>query len=168
MDQQMSERSPFITSYAGGPYLLETAITGLSATELDIAESGDRWTIRQIVHHVVDGDDIWKAFIKQAIGNPGSRFDLQWYWELPQDEWGERWGYASRAIEPSLALFRACREHIAQLLQELPAVWEQTLLIKWPNGEQQEVSVAWVVEMQSQHVLGHVEDIRRARKVHGV
>ena len=168
MDEVKSDRNAIITSYAGGPYLLETAIAGLSAAELDIAESDGRWTIRQIVHHVVDGDDIWKSFIKQAIGNPGSKFNLQWYWELPQDEWVVRWGYASRTIEPSLALFLANRVHIVQLLQEIPPAWEKTLLIKWPNGDEQEVSVAWVVEMQAQHVLGHVEDIRRALKAHRI
>ena len=168
MDKQLSDRNAIISSYAGGPDLLDTAIAGLNTADLDIAESDGRWTIRQIVHHVVDGDDIWKSFIKQAIGNPGSRFELQWYWELPQDEWVERWGYKSRAIEPSLALFRANREHIVQLLQEIPAAWEQTLLILWPKGDEQEVSVAWVVEMQAQHVLGHVEDIRRALKAHRI
>ena len=168
MDEVKSDRNAIISSYTGGPDLLDTAIAGLTTAALDIAESDGRWTIRQIVHHVVDGDDIWKSFIKQAIGNPGSRFELQWYWELPQDEWVARWGYASRAIEPSLALFLANRVHIVQLLQEIPAAWEQTLLIKWPNGDEQEVSVAWVVEMQAQHVPGHAEDIRRARQVHGV
>ena len=167
MDEEMSNRKAIIASYAGGPNLLDEAIAGLTAAELDIAESSGRWTIRQIVHHVVDGDDIWKSFIKQATGNPGSRFYLQWYWELPQEEWVARWGYASRAIEPSLTLFLANRVHIVQLLQEIPAAWEQTMLIKWPKGDEQEVSVAWVVEMQSQHVLGHAEDIRRTRQVQG-
>ncbi len=168
MDVQISDREAIIARYADGPNLLQTAIAGLSAAELDIAESEDRWTIRQIVHHVVDGDDIWKTFIKQAIGNPGGKFDLQWYWEMPQNEWVKSWAYASRAIEPSLALFRANRAHIVQLLEEMPAVWKRSLLVSWPNGEDQQVPVAWVVEMQAIHVPGHAEDIRRARQVHGV
>ena len=47
-----------IARYADGPNQLETAIVGLSEEELDIAESDGSWTIRQIVHHVADGDDI--------------------------------------------------------------------------------------------------------------
>ena len=168
MDEQMGNREVIIARYADGPDQVEAAIAGLSEGELDIAESDDTWTIRQIVHHIVDGDDVWKVFIKRAIGNPGGKFDLQWYWAMPQDEWVKSWAYASREIEPSLALFHASRGHIVQLLESMPAAWERSLVVRWPNGEEQKVSVAWVVEMQAQHVPGHLDDIRRARQVHGV
>jgi uncharacterized damage-inducible protein DinB len=168
MDDQPSDREAIIARYADGPNQLETAIAGLSERELDIAESDGTWTIRQIVHHVADGDDIWKGFIKRAIGNPGGKFDLQWYWAMPQGEWVKSWAYASREIGPSLALFRASRGHIVQLLEQMPEAWERSLLVRWPDEEEEEVEVAWVVEMQAQHVPGHVDDIRRARQVHGV
>ena len=168
MGEQMSDREAIIARYAEGPTQLEAAIAGLPEGGLDIAESDDAWTIRQIVHHVTDGDDIWKVFVKRATGNPGGGFDLQWYWDKPQDEWAESWAYASREIEPSLALFRANRAHIVQLLESVPAAWEQTLVVRWPNGEEHQISVAWVVEMQARHVPGHVEDIRKARQVHGI
>jgi hypothetical protein len=168
MDTQRSDREAIITAYVKGPDHLQAAIAGLSDGQLDIAPSDGTWTIRQIVHHVVDGDDLWKAFIKRAIGNPAGKFDLQWYWDVPQDEWVKSWAYADREIEPSLALFRASRSHIAQLLVHRPDVWERSLLVRWPNGKEQEITVAWVVNMQAQHVTGHVEDIRRARQAHGV
>ncbi len=168
MNEQMNNQETIIAEYAAGPNQLETALAGLSEGELDIAESDDTWTIRQIVHHVADGDDIWKVFIKRAIGNPGGKFDLAWYWEMPQDEWVKSWAYASREIEPSLALFRSNRGHIVQFLEHMPQAWERSLFIRWSNGEEQEVSVAWVVEMQAQHVIGHLDDIRKARQAHGV
>jgi hypothetical protein len=168
MDDQLNDWEAIITRYADGPSELEAAIAGLSEGELDIAESDGTWTIRQIVHHIADGDDIWKVFVKRAIGNPGGEFDLQWYWAMPQDEWVKHWAYASREIEPSLALFRASRGHIVQLLEHIPEVWERSLLVRWPSGEEQEVKVAWVVKMQAEHILGHVDEIRRARQIHGV
>lgn len=168
MKAQTSDREAVIARYADGPRQLETAIAGLAEKDLDIAESDYAWTIWQIVHHVVDGDDVWKVFVKRAIGNPGGEFDLAWYWEMPQDEWAKSWAYASRAIEPSLTLFRSNRGHIVQLLEHLPDAWEKSMSIQWPSGEQQKVSVASVVEMQAQHVTGHVEDIRRARGFHRI
>jgi hypothetical protein len=167
MDEQTSHRESTIARYADGPDQLAAAIAGLSEGELDLAERDDTWTIRQIVHHIVDGDDIWKVFIKRAIGNPAGTFDLQWYWGMPQDEWVERWAYARREIEPSLALFRANRGHVVQLLDHVSGAWQQSLLVRWPNGTEQEVSVAAVVEMQARHVTGHLDDIRRARQVQG-
>jgi hypothetical protein len=168
MDEQMGNREAIMASYADGPNQLEAAIAGLSEGELDLAESAHTWTIRQIVHHVADGDDLWKAFIKRAIGTPGGNFDLQWYWQMPQGEWAKSWAYASREIGPSLGLFRANRAQIVQLLEHMPKAWEQSLLVRWSDGEEEQVSVAWVVDMQAQHVLGHVDDIRRARQVHEV
>ena len=86
--------------------------------------------IRQLVHHVVDGDDIWKLCIKAALGNSEGVFSLQWYWEVEQDTWVERWDYAGRAIEPSLALFRANRRHIVHLMERNPDGWERHVRIQ--------------------------------------
>ena len=168
MNEQLSSQHEIIANHADGPRRLETAIAGLSATGLDVALSNDSWTIRQIVHHLADGDDLWKAFVKQAIGNPGSEFVLEWYWQIPQDEWVERWAYREREIEPSLALYRASRCHIVQLLEHTPGVWEKRLRIRWPDGEEQDVSVRWVVEMQTRHIEDHLNEIREIRQAHRI
>ena len=166
MNEPLSNPNEIIANYEQGPGRLEAAIVGLSAADLDFALSSNSWTIRQIVHHLADGDDLWKAFIKQAIGNPGSEFVLAWYWQMPQDEWVERWAYRERAIEPSLALYRASRFHIVQLLEHTPGVWDKSLRIRGPHGDEQDVSVRWVVEMQTRHVQDHLDEIRRIRKAH--
>ena len=167
-DESLRQREAIVASYAEGPDRLEAGLAGLSGEQLDLAASDDTWTIRQMVHHVADGDDLWKSFVKQAIGHPGSRFELQWYWDRPQTEWAARWAYARREVEPSLALLRASRAHIVQLLGQAPEAWDQSLLVHWPSGKEQQVTVAWVVEMQARHVSGHVDDIRRARQAHGL
>jgi hypothetical protein len=135
---------------------------------LDIGLSSESWTIREIIHHIADGDDLWKSFIKQALGNPGGNFSLDWYWHLPQDEWAERWSYQTREIEPSLMMLRASRSHVVQLLRHTPEAMEKSLQVCWPGGGEQEVSVGWVVEMQTQHVMGHVADVGKIREAHGV
>jgi hypothetical protein len=168
MTVQLTRHNQIITDFGNGPNLLETAIAGLTGSDLDIAISGDVWTIRDIVHHLTDGDDIWKSFIKQAIGNPGGEFTLEWYWQLPQDKWAEQWNYEKRTIDPSLAMFRANRGHIVQLLEHSSGALEKSLLIRWPKGEEQDVSVGWVVEMQTQHVVEHVHDIVSIREAHSV
>jgi len=42
---------------------------------------------RQIVHHIADGDDLWKTYIKIALGNEQAEFTLAWYLAFPQTEW---------------------------------------------------------------------------------
>jgi len=153
-----------IAQYAQGPVLLEAAVCGLTGAELDSRLDETSWSIRQIVHHVADGDDLWKAFIKQAVGHPGGRYYLNWYWDKLQTEWANCWAYAVLPVEPSLALLRANRTHMAQLLQLVPEAWGNTLQVIWPSGKDEWVSVGEVVEMQSRHVPGHVDDILKIRE----
>ena len=66
-----------LARYASGPDQLEAAIAGLAPADLDLALDDDSWTIRQIVQHVVDGDDLWRIGIKAALGDTMSAFDLR-------------------------------------------------------------------------------------------
>jgi len=167
MTDQVTDQSDILAGYAAGPDRLEAAIAGLSAADLDLALGSDTWSIRQIVHHIADGDDLWKEFVKRAIGNPGGEFTLAWYWQIRQAEWARRWAYRERDIEPSLALFRASRAHVVQLLAHRPEAWSNSLLIRWQDGEEAHTSVEWVVAMQARHIDGHLDDIRRIRQTHG-
>lgn len=168
MTGQAHDPDAVLAQYKDGPAQLQTALAGLSEAALDATPDAENWSIRQLVHHIVDGDDVWKTFIKIALGNSEATFELQWYWDIPQTTWAESWAYATREIEPSLALFHANRRHVVQLVQEIPDAWERSLIIKWPHGDLQQVTVGWVIEMQSHHVAGHVEDIQKIRKVHGL
>jgi hypothetical protein len=160
----MAEETPHpeetLALYAGGPARLEAILQGLAEADLDLALTPDAWTVRQIVHHIADGDDLWKTCIKAALGNPDGLFHLQWYWEKPQMEWAANWRYASRPIEPSLALFRINRQHIVELIQLSPNVWEQSIRLKTPRDEEVRITVGDVLESQADHAVGHIQDIQ--------
>lgn len=168
MPSDQIDQRRIVRNYGDGPSLLQAAIADLTENDLDYSMSDDSWTIRMIVHHIADGDAIWKSFIWQSLGDTGGEFKLQWYWQIPQDQWAKRWNYAKRGIGPSLAVFEANRSQTLQLLEQVPDAMERSLLIRWPNGEEQQVAVHWVVEMQAQHVLGHISDIGRIRKAFGI
>jgi uncharacterized damage-inducible protein DinB len=147
-----------------GPSILENAFEGLSDNELDYSPSNGGWTIRQIVHHIADGDDLWKTCIKIALGNEQAEFTLQWYLALPQIEWAKRWSYANRSIDASLTLFRANRDHILQLLEYAPDGWTKSAQFRDSNGEIEVVPVGFVIQMQADHVVHHVKRISTIRK----
>jgi len=156
-----------LARYADGPTLLDNALAGLSETDLDLALSLDSWSIRQIVHHLADGDDIWKVCIKAAIGNSDGTFTLQWYWDKPQLEWSANWKYASRRVESSLALLRANRRHTVELIEQTAEAWEKSIWLKPPKGKKERITVAWIIEMQAGHVVDHIKDIHAILQVHG-
>ena len=164
----MTDVHTLLTHYTKGPEQLEAALAGLEGIDLDVAKTPDSWTIRQIVHHIVDGDHLWNLCIKAALGDSRGLFSYLWYWEKPQDEWADNWEYARREIAPSLALFRANRQHISQLLQQAPDAWERYALVTLPDGEEKATPVWYVVEMQTQHVEGHIADIQAIRQQHNL
>ena len=168
MTGQTDNVNATLAQYADGPAQLEAALIGLTESDLNLAQTTETWTIRQIVHHIVDGDDIWKTCIKAALGNSEGLFSLQWYWDRPQTEWAETWGYANRRIEPSLVLLRANRHHIEELVRRTSNAWEKSIRLKWPDTEEERITIGDVLEMQARHVIGHINDIQMIRRTHNV
>ncbi len=156
-----------ISRYREGPLLLEEAVKGLADPDLDARPSRGGWTIREIVHHIVDGDDIWKTCIKMAMGNEEGEFALGWYGALSQETWGDRWAYSRRSIDVSLSLFKATRAHVLQLIESGPEVWSRSVLVRTAKGDVERVPVGFVVQMQADHVFHHVERIRAILRERG-
>ena len=155
--KSQADKDSVIARYKEGPALLERTLAGLKDADLDTAPTEGGWTIRQIVHHIVDGDDLWKSCIKMALGNEQAEFSLDWYRALSQDTWTKRWAYTQRSIEVSLALFKAIRNHVVQLLENVPDVWDRSVGFRNANNEIETVPVGFVIEMQADHVEHHVK-----------
>jgi hypothetical protein len=154
------DRTGTISRYREGPVVLEQVIRGLPDAVVDATPSRGGWTIRQIVHHIVDGDDIWKMCIKMAMGNEEAEFALAWYWVLPQETWADRWSYTNRSLDVSLILCKAIRAHVIQLLECAPEVWNRSVTVRTPKGEVERVPVGYVIQMQADHLFHHVERIQ--------
>lgn len=154
------DRDRALSRFREGPILLEHTVMGLRDSELDFKPSGGGWSVRQIVHHIVDGDDIWKLCIKMAIGKEQAEFSLGWYSSQTQDTWADRWAYSQRSIGTSLSLLKAIREHVLQLLASVPEAWNRAVVVRTRQGEIEQVPVGFVIQMQADHLLHHVERIR--------
>lgn len=147
-----------------GPAILESALNGIDDLELDYLPAKGGWTIREIVHHLADGDDIWKYGIKMALGKDASEFSLQWYAAYPQMEWGNNWGYNKRPIDISLNLLKAGRLHVAQLIESVDNAWSKELQFRKPDGEIEILPVGFIVQMQTNHITHHVQRISEIRQ----
>lgn len=145
--------------FVEGPAVLERALADLPPGELDRRPADGAWTIRQIVHHIVDGDDIWKTGIRIAIGSDQAEFSLSWYRSRTQREWAESWGYSRRPLAECLALLKANRNHVAQLLTMIPDAWNRSVSVPDSAGIPERVTVGFIVEMQTDHLLHHLNRI---------
>jgi uncharacterized damage-inducible protein DinB len=158
------DKDSVLTRFKEGVALLESALSGLQDTDLDMSPSKGGWTIRQIVHHICDGDDIWKNCIKIALGNEQAEFTLEWYSAFSQKEWADHWAYQLRSIDVSLELFKAIRTHVLQLLENIPDSWNRAVDFRNRNGEIERLPVGFIVEMQATHVEHHVKRILSIRR----
>jgi catechol 2,3-dioxygenase-like lactoylglutathione lyase family enzyme len=147
--------------YALGLSALDDALAGLTEAQLDLARAPGKWSIRQIVHHLVDSDATVLARAKFALAEPGRFLNPNPY---DPDRWAEGLDYAGREIGPALALFRAIREHMLQLLDHLPGAWERG----WVGPAGPGPPVEKTLEMLAIHALGHVDQIVETRRAHGL
>ena len=154
-----ANKDSVIARYMEGPALLRRTLADLDEADFDTSPTKGGWTIRQIVHHIVDGDDLWKTCIKQALGNEQTEFSLDWYRTLTQDTWADRWAYKQRSVDVSLSLLQANRNHVFQLLEHVPDGWNRSVGFREPNGEIVRVPAGFVIEMQADHVVHHVKQI---------
>lgn len=157
-------KNEILELFKKGPSILENALAGLSDNELDYVPSNGGWSIRQIVHHLADGDDLWKIYIKIALGNEQAEFSLKWYLAFPQTEWAKHWSYEKRSIDESLALLKAIRGHIIQLLENAPDGWTKSAQFRDSNGKIEVVPVGFVIKIQADHIVHHVKRISEIHK----
>lgn len=166
MLEQTITPEEILAQYRMLPDQLDAAVADLSESDLDLARQAGAWTIRQIVHHIIDADDITKLIIKAALGESGCVFGLEWY--DPNNVWAKTLDYASRAIAPEIALLRANHRHIERLLLQLPDAWERYVMIKrFAGPEEKKITVGQLMHVQTGHALHHIEQIRTTRQVHG-
>ncbi len=164
----IEENELLLQKYLQLPNCLEGAIAGLSDSDLDLCKDKS-WTIRQIVHHVVEGETIWQLNLRAIVGTDGILFPFTWYFVLSQDEWVKRWAFDKRPLAPSLALFRASTWNLVELLRNIPDAWDHFGRVTWRGAQEEScMTVREIVEMYLRHVPQHVEEIQAIRALHQI
>ena len=160
------QRSPeeIVELYAQGPQRLQKALAGVSEQDLELAKAPGEWTIRQLVHHIADGDDLWMGAVKAALVKSGCQYRHDWY--TPDNASAAILDYAGRSIEPALLLFRANDEHILQLVRHLPGALERYVLFAWPDQEARPFTVQSILYSQAMHVAIHCNEIAEICNMH--
>lgn len=146
--------------YDEAPSRLQQALAGLAEEDLDLAWEPGKWSIRQIVLHMVDSDCTSLALVKFALAEPGRSFTGNPY---DPDVWAAGLDYAHRPIEAEVELFSAIRKHIGGLLRHIPSAMDRTVTLT----NNQTVAVRQRIEPLMGHALHHIEQIRETRRAHG-
>jgi hypothetical protein len=155
-----------LIKYLALPERLEAAVAGLSEADLDLR--GEGWSIREYVHHTVEGELLWQVNLRAITGVDGIEFPFQWYFTLSQDEWARRWASNERPIGPTLTLFRGSTGSLVELLRYTsPQVWQHFGRVTWPGAKTEtRITVREIVLMHLGHMDQHEADIRAIRERH--
>jgi hypothetical protein len=157
-----------LNRYLQLPNRLEDAISGLSESQLDLMlDTG--WSIREYVHHTVEGEWIWQVNLRAILGRNGIEFPFTWYFGVTQDEWADCWLYGKRDTGPALTLFRGSTASLVEMLRNVPPeVWEHYGRVTWPGQEKENrITVREIVLMHLRHMDQHTADIQAIRVQHG-
>jgi hypothetical protein len=152
MDEQ--KRKVLIVQYRDGYRAVAEALLKITTEELGARPKPDKWSVREIVHHLADSE--MTAAVRLRLLLAQDQPVIQAY---DQDEFARRLHY-DRPHETSLELFRYARESTAELLERLaPADWRR-------GGTHSEVGPFGVekwLEIYAPHAHKHATQIRAAR-----
>jgi hypothetical protein len=167
MSASKLRKDELLGQYIAAPANLEASLAGLSKAAFDLSRDNNKWTIREIVHHIIDSDAMVTAMIMAGLGNSGCTYDQTWY---PTDNsWVETLAYSRRSLDPALALFRENHRSVEELIGLLPDSWARYVMFRWegdPDGAK--ITVGDLINSRSHHAQHHIGQIQATRKAHGL
>jgi DinB family protein len=154
MIMDKATRATLVQQYKDGVGEVERALKGATDAELDARPGPDKWTAREIVHHLADSEMTSAIRLRRLIAE-----DKPVIVGYDQEEFTRRLHY-DRAIAASMRAFAAARETTGELLDRLSeAEWAR----EGTHSESGHYSVLIWLEIYAKHAHGHADQIRRAR-----
>jgi len=152
MDQ--AARQTLVTQYKEGYRVVAEALAGASDEELNARPGPNKWSAREIVHHLADSEMTSAIRLRMLIAVDNPRI-----FGYDQDEFARRLHY-DRPLEASLEAFKGARRSTADLLDCLSdADWQR----EGTHTEHGRYTVDRWLEIYAAHAHQHAEQIKVAR-----
>jgi len=132
---------------------LAQLIEGVSTSELRRRPAPDKWSVREIIAHLADGEIVGGFRVRFILGSPGSPVVA-----YDQDKWVTSGHYDKRDPQKSVELFRVLREANLALLESLePDEWKRYGM----HSERGKESIEHIVRMFAGHDVNHLRQIEK-------
>src|ERR687886_1928129 len=139
-------RKKLIDQYKDGYRVVAEALTGAKDEELDVRPAPNKWTAREVVHHLADSE--MTAAIRARLLIAVERPQIVGF---DQDLFAKRLHY-DRPIESSLDAFKSARKTTAELLERLT---EAEWLREGTHTEHGRYTLERWLEIYSDHAHKH-------------
>jgi uncharacterized damage-inducible protein DinB len=142
-----------------GPSKIARAVAGLSKRQLQRRPAPGKWSIAEILGHLVDTEYVYGFRCRMALSEPGR--PVQAY---DQAVWTRTLRHQRRGAAPMLALIQTMRRANLELVQSVPRRnWKRYGL----HPERGKETVRRTLELVAGHDLNHLDQIRAIRKKFG-
>ena len=147
-------RQQLVQKYKEGYRTVAEALEGATDAELDARPTPEKWSAREIVHHLADSEMTSAIRLRRLIAE--DRPAINGYDEA---EFARKL-YYDRPIAASLDAFRTARLTTAELLDRMTdAEWER----EGTHTQHGRYAVQDWLEIYADHAHNHADQIRRAR-----
>jgi len=148
-------RTAAIGYIARAPERLRAAVAGLTHAQLETPYRPGGWTVRQVVHHVVDSH--LNAYIRLRLALTEDRPTIRPYNE---SRWAELIDAKHMDVEISLALLDSLHQRFVALLQ---ALGDNDWSLPYVHPESGEHDLDYLLEMYAWHGRHHTAHITGLR-----
>ena len=150
-----AKRKELIAQYNDGYRVVAEALVGATDEELDARPAPNKWTAREVVHHLADSEMTAATRLRLLVGTDNPQI-----YGYNQDEFARRLFY-DRPIEASLDAFKTARRSTGEILQRMTdAQWARAAGTHTEHGPY--TAERWL-EIYAVHAHGHAEQILVAR-----
>jgi hypothetical protein len=151
----MSELAELLERYRRGAELLAVATTGAAGPELDFHPGEGKWSVRQIVCHLVDTEAVAVMRFRQFVAEDNPAFGI-----FDQNAWADKLGYEKRKISQALEVFRMLRMWNFELLKDQPPeVFERGAI----HPKRGPVTMLQFLRIFAEHAENHARQIQVVR-----
>jgi len=131
-------------------------MTGVFGEEEDFVPTPGKWSARQIIAHLADGELVAAHRFRQMLAEENPTIIA-----FDQDKWTANLDYARRKPKQSLETFRRLRAENYELLKELPpAAFDRT----GKHSERGALSVLSLLEGMAEHAESHARQLQALRE----
>lgn len=152
----MSDIAELLERFRRGPELLAVVTTGVFGEEEDFTPAPGKWSVRQIMAHLADGEVVCAHRCRQiaAEDNPTIvAFD--------QEMWARNLNYTGRKPKQSLESFRRLR---AETLDLLKSLHESAFERAGTHTEVGRLTLRELVDRNVKHTESHARQLQAVRE----
>ncbi len=149
-----------VERYAEGAEVPAQALAGLTAEQVGSHPVPERWSIRQVVLHLMDVDLIGSYRMKRILAEDNPTLDL-----FDEVAFAQNLGYEQQDAAAAAEVFRLNRMLAADMLRRLS---DEDFDRTGNHGEVGPVSVGFYVRLFTHHVAHHMKFVNEKRMALGV